>query len=105
MIDFLKFKTFIAIDFFIFLYYFGAIIVPLLSFLKRAYIHKKIAILDKFCNSLLLLFSRLTIKQKASSIGAMVLFFIFLEIMWRIVFEMIIGYFQLVQNSKLVGGI
>jgi hypothetical protein len=105
MIDFFTFKTFIAIKFFIFLYYFGAVAIPLLFITKKAYIAQKIPILDKLFNSFLRLFKKLSFKQKIASVGAMVLFFLFLEIMWRICFEIVIGYFQLIQNSKIVGGV
>ena len=105
MIDFLTFKSFIAIDFFIFFYYMGAIVMPILFLVKRSYLLNRFKFLENFYNILKGFFSKLTKKQQIISILLFISFFLFLEIMWRICFEMVIGYFQMVQSTKELGGI
>jgi len=99
MVDFLTFKSFIAVDFFIFFYYMGAIGMPLLFFIKRAYLLQKFQFLQNLYNSLKTIFSKLTKKQQIISILVSISFFLFLEVMLRVAFEFVIGYFRIVQGA------
>ena len=76
MIDFLTFKTFITPTIMIFFYYIGAILVPIFIYRRQKFILKKLAI---------------NLYSKAILIAI----FIMLEIMWRMMFEVVIGYFQM----------
>ncbi len=100
MIDFLTFKTFISIDILILSYYIGAIIIPISMWLSKSYLQKRFKILDDFYNYLMKLFSRLSLKYRVISIFLMVLMFIFMEIVWRMCFEAMIGYFQIIEILK-----
>jgi len=88
MIDFLTFKTFISIDILILFYYIGAVIIPISMWLGKSYLQRKFKILDKFNIFLITLFLFLT--------------FISMEIVWRMCFEAMIGYFQMVEATKLL---
>jgi len=99
MVDFLTFKSFIARDFFIFFYYMGAVGMPLLFLAKKSYLLKKFKFLQDFYNYLKTLFSKLTKKQQVISILISISFFLFLELMWRVAFEFVIGYFTIVQGA------
>ena len=76
MIDFLTFKTFITPTIMIFFYYIGAILVPIFIYRRQKFILKKLAI-------------------NYYSKAILIAIFIMLEIMWRMMFEVVIGYFQM----------
>jgi len=100
MTDFLTFKTFISIDILILSYYLGAIIIPLAIWLSKSYLQRKFKILDRFNTFLKSLFGRLNLKRRLLSIFFMVVVFISMEIVWRMCFEVMIGYFQIVDALK-----
>jgi len=100
MTDFLTFKIFISIDILIFCYYIGAVIIPIAMWLSKAYLQKKFKILDRFNSFLLSLFGTMSLKRKVLSILLFVLIFVSMEIVWRMCFEAMIGYFQVVEALK-----
>jgi len=100
MTDFLTFKTFISIDILILSYYIGAIIIPIAMWLSKAYLQKKFPILDRFNNFLLNLFGTMSLKRKIISILLFIAMFISMEIVWRMCFEAMIGYFQMIDALK-----
>ena len=100
MTDFLTFKTFISIDILILSYYIGAIIIPIAMWLSKAYLQKRFKILDNFNNFLLKLFGTMSLKRKVLSIALFVAMFISMEIVWRMCFEAMIGYFQMIEAIK-----
>jgi len=102
MIDFLRFKSFIAIDFFILFYYIGAVFIPVLIIYNYKYLIDNFKIFRYMHKSAVAIFDKLNQKEKNISIACMVFCFVFMEIMWRICFEMVIGYFQLIQAIKFM---
>jgi len=102
MIDFLRFKSFIAIDFFILFYYIGAVFIPVLIIYNYTYLIDNFKIFRYMHKSAVAIFDKLNQKEKNISIACMVFCFVFMEIMWRICFEMVIGYFQLIQAIKFM---
>jgi hypothetical protein len=102
MIDFLTFKSFISIDILIVSYYIGAVIIPIAMWLSKAYLQRKFKILDRFNSFLKNLFGRLTLKRRVISILLMVMMFISMEIVWRMCFEAMIGYFQMVEHLRTI---
>ncbi len=100
MTNFLTFKTFISIDILILSYYIGAIIIPIAMWLSKAYLQKRFKILDNFNNFLLKLFGTMSLKRKLLSIALFVTMFISMEIVWRMCFEAMIGYFQMIEALK-----
>jgi len=100
MTDFLTFKTFISIDILILSYYIGAIIIPIMMWLSKAFLQRKFKILDRFNSFLMNLFGTMSFKRKVLSILLFTLMFISMEIVWRMCFEAMIGYFQMVESLK-----
>jgi len=100
MTDFLTFKTFISIDVLILSYYIGAIIIPIVIWLSKGYLQKKFKILDKLNSSLLNLFGTMSLKKRLLSILLFLFMFMSMEIVWRMCFEAMIGYFQIIESLK-----
>jgi hypothetical protein len=100
--NFLSFESFIAPYFFIFFYYFGAFFIPILLLINRFYFMKKFPFIYNFCEKVISGFKALPNRKKITYILFFTFMFIFLEILWRVGFEFIIGYFQIVENMKRV---
>ena len=94
MQDFLLFKTFITSSLLLFIYYIGAVLIPLLSWYIAAWVHKnylsKVSGLVKEEIK-----RRTTAKQRLYTVIAFVLCFLFMEIFWRMMFEFFIAYFDM----------
>jgi len=90
MIEFLTFETFLTPIFLIILYYVGAIVIPLLSYVMAKWI-KHSYFDDISCE----LKKYLSIKQRAVIILIALLCFICMEIFWRMMFEFFIAYFDM----------
>lgn len=94
MKEFLTFETFITPTLLIFLYYFGAIVIPVVSWyfvhwIKKVYLSKK----DIKNNASIEV--HITLRQR---IIVYVIFFISLltmELLWRLIFEFFIAYFDM----------
>ena len=85
MSDIVTFNRFIAPDVLIFFYYIGAIFVPVLLWVSKDYFIAKLPWLQ-------------TLFAKKQSIYVIVLFivvFLFMELFWRLMFEAMIGYFDM----------
>ena len=82
--DFLTFESFISIKVLIVIYYAGAFFIPMILWYKRQLISK---IMDVLLHSAPITVTRLILWS--------VIFFILLELGWRMMFEMLIGYFQM----------
>jgi len=100
MTNFLTFKTFISIDILILSYYIGAIIIPIVIWLSKGYLQKKFKILDKLNSSLLNLFGTMSLSKKLLSMLLFLFMFMSMEIVWRMCFEAMIGYFQVIEALK-----
>ena len=95
MNDFLIFKSFISIEILIFFYYVGAIIIPFALYKSKYYLINKFKIFDIFNKLILKIFNLFDDKKKSSIKILLFLLFIFMEIFWRMMFEMMIAYFQM----------
>jgi hypothetical protein len=95
MLDFLSFHTFVARDILILFYYIGAIIIPLALYLLRGYYLKKFSFLAKVDAGVKELYGSLSLKNRLTVIGMIVMMFIFMELFWRMMFEMFIAYFNM----------
>jgi len=100
MVEFLTFQRFIAIDILILAYYMGAIIIPIAMWLSKGYLQRKFKILDRLNQTLLTLFGSMSLQRKILSILMMIAMFIAMEIIWRMCFEAMIGYFQMIESLK-----
>ena len=94
MQDFLLFKTFISPSLLLFIYYIGAVGIPILSWYLAVWIHKNYlsdasGVLKEEIKR------RTTVKQRIYTVVAFVLFFLSMEIFWRMMFEFFIAYFDM----------
>ncbi len=88
MIDFLTFNKFISLYMLVIFYYLGAVIIPLMIFFSKSYFVKKYSFLEKF----------MITASESTPLRIKIIFIfciIFCEILWRMMFEVIIGYFQM----------
>ncbi|MDD2370090.1 MAG: DUF4282 domain-containing protein [Sulfuricurvum sp.] len=87
--EFLTFESFISIPVLIIFYYVGALMIPALLWYKRIWVIK---IADTLMRTFPISTSRIVL-------GFMVLFIGF-ELMWRMMFEMLIGYFKMIEYLR-----
>ncbi len=95
MLDFLTFQSFIAPGVLLLAYYFGALAMPLLMWLGRNRLFRRFAWLGWVERQREQLFNQLSARQRRQVLAAMLLIFFVLEIIWRMMFEAMIGYFQM----------
>lgn len=84
--EFLTFESFISIPILIAFYYLGALMIPALLWYKRTWVLK---IADALMRTFPITTSRLVL-------GFMILFIGF-ELLWRMMCEMLIGYFKMIE--------
>ena len=84
--ELLTFEAFISVPVLILFYYIGALMIPALLWYKRTWVVK---IADALMRTFPITTSRLVL-------GFMVLLLGF-EILWRMMFEMLIGYFKMIE--------
>ncbi|ADV45827.1 DUF4282 domain-containing protein [Nitratifractor salsuginis] len=95
MHDVLAFNHFITQDVLIVFYYIGAILMPLLMWLGRGWIVRNIAFAKRWDERLKRLNTSLSKRGKITTILAVIGFFLCMELCWRMVFEAMIGYFDM----------
>jgi hypothetical protein len=95
-IDFLNFQFFISPYILIACYYIGAIAVPVASWFLASWIIRKYLLVSDNYESGKTTLSNITSKKDRVLLYALfILFFIFMEIIWRMMFEFLIAYFQM----------
>ena len=94
MRDFLTFQTFITPSLLILMYYIGAILIPLVSWYLARWIQKSYfsevskIIKEEFQ-------TKTTFKQRFIVYAAFILCLLCMEILWRVMFEFFIAYFDM----------
>jgi len=91
--DYLTFHSFISIPVFIGIYYFGVIVIPIILWRYRHTLQNLLAIFKEFSP-----------KLSERIIWIFLLVLILSEVMWRIMFEMIIAYFQMREYLQHIAG-
>ena len=92
MWDFLTFRSFIAPDLLIILYYMGAVVMPLFAYLFYLWLRGKLPIEYEI---------DIRKRYKYLLYLIMLLFFLSMEIFWRMIFEFMIAYFDM--HDALMG--
>ncbi len=95
LLDFLAFRHFIAADILILCYYIGAILFPLALYLSRTYLLHKIPWLNQIYADIMSRIGTLSSQKKLLGIVFFLVILGMMEIAWRMMFEMMIGYFQM----------
>ena len=94
MRDFLTFQTFITPTLLIFIYYMGAILIPIVSWHLAKWIQK--SYFSELSKSIKKEFhAKTTFKQRFIVYAAFIVCFICMEILWRVMFEFFIAYFDM----------
>lgn len=93
--DILRLNTFIAQDILVIFYYFMAIFVPLLLWLARPYILKKIFFLKVLEGSVKDYYRALNARQKLLVFITFIFLFLCSELCLRMMFKAMIGYFDM----------
>ncbi len=91
MQDFLEFKRFITPDVLIACYSCGAVLMPLLLWLTRGWLLRRLGLLETRKR----LIERLGRRNRLLLTLAMIAVFLAMELAWRMMFETMIAYFQM----------
>ena len=94
MRDFLTFQTFITPTLLIFMYYIGAVLIPIVSWYLARWIQKSYfsEVSNKSKEEIT---TKTTAKQRFLVYAAFILCFLCMEIFWRMIFEFFIAYFDM----------
>ena len=92
MWDILTFNHFITQDVLLLFYYVGLFAIPVILVFSREYLVKNISILKKIDDKIQ---NSLDLKEKTIILVSFFVLLIFVELGWRMLFEMMIGYFDM----------
>jgi len=95
MKDFLLFNKFITPDILIFFYYMGALFIPLVLWVYKEKLLKKFSFFQSAQEMVGSFYSSLSKKDQLLTLLLLVVIFFFLELFWRMMFEMMIGCFDI----------
>ncbi len=95
MWDILTFHRFITRDVLVFFYYLGAVVMPVVLYIFRRTITRKFATIRHFETSLQKWFKNRSIVEKTVVWMVFIVSFLLMELGWRMVFEAMIGYFDI----------
>jgi len=92
MWDILTFNQFITQDVLIFFYYIGVVAIPVILVFSREYLIQNISLVKKLDEKIQ---NSLNLKEKIIILVSFFTLLLFVELGWRMIFEMIIGYFDM----------
>ena len=95
MYDYLVFNKFIAQDILMVSYYFGMIVMPMLLWYARSYLIKKVLFIQEVENFVGSYYTKLSPQEKRKVWLVSIILFICMQLCWRMMFEMMIGYFDM----------
>ncbi len=95
MRDILSFNTFVTQDILIFFYYVGAVIMPVVLYVFKGYLIEHISFLKTVNEKLHTLYGAFSSGQKTVFWVMFVIMFLCMELCWRMIFEAMIGYFDM----------
>jgi len=104
MNNFLTFKTFISSDILIFFYYIGAVLIPVLLWQSRVYLKDRFKIIQLINEQIVKIFSSLSNKEQSYAKLFILFAFISMEIIWRMMFEVMIAYFDMRDYLQQIAG-
>jgi hypothetical protein len=94
--DFLTFKKFISIEVLILFYYLGVVIFPIFCWLLFSWLIKKYQLLYSInSNVKKMTGGLLNIKNKIIFTTLFISLFVFMQLIWRMIFEFLIAYMQI----------
>ena len=95
MWHFLTFDYFITPLILLIVYYIGAIVIPILLWKSRHYLLEKYALLRSLNDFIKSFFTSLSNKNQWYVRITYIVLFLMMELMWRMMFEAMIGYFNM----------
>ena len=94
--DFLTFKKFISIDVLILFYYLGVLIFPFIFLFLFSWLSKKYQLLNSISsNTKKMTWGLLNNKHKIMFVALLISLFLFMQLIWRMIFEFLIAYLQI----------
>ncbi len=94
--DFLTFKTFISPVALIVFYYMGAVVMPIFIWFSSRWIMKKITFMEKgYQEGKKIVWAMVSWRYKLLCGVLCLMMFLFMELMWRMMFEFLIAYMQI----------
>lgn len=94
--DFLVFRSFVSPVALLIFYYLGAVVVPFVSWLLAAWVWRRYALVDHTAHTIRGLIEALTRpRDRWLVVAQTVLAFLFLELLWRMMFEFLMAYLQI----------
>ncbi|MCK5810752.1 MAG: DUF4282 domain-containing protein [Cocleimonas sp.] len=94
--DFLTFKQMISIEVLIVFYYLGVFIFPLVSFFLFSWLIKKYKLLNIIGSTTKkMTWGLLNKKNKIVFVAISISLFLFMQLIWRMIFEFLIAYIQI----------
>jgi len=96
IVDFLTFKTFISPLALIIFYYMGAVVMPLAIWFISRWLMKKITMVEEgYQRGKRMVWSLMSWKYRLLCIGLCLMMFVFMELLWRMMFEFLLAYLQM----------
>ncbi len=95
MWNFLTFQTFITQDILITLYYIGAILMPVILWYFKDYLSNHFSLFSQIDAASRKLFGTLSTQNRILALLGFFTLFLCMELCWRMMFEMMIGYFDM----------
>jgi hypothetical protein len=95
MWEILSFNHFVTQNALIFFYYIGAVIIPVILLFFRSYLIENISYIKKVNTKIKNFFLSLNATQKTVAVLSFILMFLCMELCWRMMFETMIGYFDM----------
>ena len=95
MWNILNFNTFITQNVLIFFYYIGALLIPAILYFYKDYLIEHISFVKKINNKLHTFYNSFSSSRKILFWMMFVTMFFCIELFWRMIFEAMIGYFDM----------
>ena len=95
MWDFLSFNRFITQDVLIFFYYIGAVVMPIFLYFSRSAVLRRFTFFKTADETIHGFFATFSFQQKVMFWVLFIIMFFCMELCWRMVFEAMIGYFDM----------
>lgn len=95
MWNFLSFNHFITQDVLIVFYYLGAVLLPIVIYVFKDYLSEHVSFIKRINEKLHQIYSSFSSNEKFLFWILLVMVFFLMELFWRMMFEAMIGYFDI----------
>ena len=95
MLNILSFNTFVTQGILIFFYYMGAVVIPVAMYLFKDYLVKHFSLIKAGHDKLYVFYDSFSDNEKKVFWFVSITMFVCMELCWRMVFEAMIGYFDM----------